>query len=58
MYPLDVLYAGSAPTLVNGVNVVIVRIPTTIRTGERWLIASFTAGDRSSVASGDIWLGP
>jgi uncharacterized protein (TIGR03437 family) len=56
--PLDVLYAGSAPTLVNGVNVVIVRIPTTIRTGERWLIASFTAGDRSSVASGDIWLGP
>ena len=56
--PLEVLYAGSAPTLVNGVNVVIVRIPSTIRTGERWLIASFTAGDTSSVASGYLWLGP
>jgi uncharacterized protein (TIGR03437 family) len=52
-YP-EVLYAGSVPTVVYGVTVVIVRVPTVLAPGNRGL--QLNVAGRS--AQGFLWVGP
>jgi uncharacterized protein (TIGR03437 family) len=53
----ELLYAGSAPTLAQGVTVVIVRVPSSITPGQRGLNLTVASGLLHSV-TGYVWVGP
>jgi uncharacterized protein (TIGR03437 family) len=56
--PADTYYAGWVPTLTNGAQVLIIRIPLNSYTGLTRIQAAFNAGNLHTTAFGYLWIEP
>jgi uncharacterized protein (TIGR03437 family) len=57
-FPADTYYAGWVPTLTNGAQVLIIRLPPNSYSGSPWVEAAFDAGNLHTEALGYIWIAP
>ena len=57
-FPADTLYVGWVPTLTNGAQVLIIRLPRNSYSGSPWVEAAFDAGNLHTTALGHIYIAP
>jgi len=53
-----VLFAGAVPTLIYGVEVIILRIPGNMPSGLKGVLVNFSSPGYTGYAFGNIWFGP
>jgi len=54
----EVLFAGAVPTLIYGVEVIILRIPGNMPSGLQGVLVNFSSPGYTGYAFGNIWFGP